>query len=232
MDKKKGIFWTIFIFVVAFLLYATSGYWMWVRGQVLEYGTNKPIEGVYIAAYWSGSFGIVGTHTSCFHVVTTRTNKEGKFFIPPQLFQTGIRIRANLSVPTSAYKPGYRPADMTDEEWREMIQRDLHYLVKDERNPERFEFLKDKASAIVCSGGGESNRSLYNTHMAIYEEAKSLATTEQEKKDQIWILRFAGRDKYSHDGHVRGGFADEINNFVKEMTSEKNNNNLHLSGGL
>ena len=63
--------------------------------------------------------------------------------------------------------------------------------------------------------------------MAIYEEAKTLATTDEEKKDLEWILTYAGYDKYATDVHVPGGFADEINNFVKEMTDEKDVNS-HL----
>ena len=134
MDKKKGIFWTIFIFVVAFLLYATSGYWMWVRGQVLEYGTNKPIEGVYVAALWFGSFGIVDSQRSCFHVATTITNKDGEFFIPPQLFRSGIRFLVDVNVPTTVYLPGYRRADVTKDEFQKMVSQNLHYLVKDDRS--------------------------------------------------------------------------------------------------
>jgi hypothetical protein len=82
-------------------------------GRVLEFGTNKPLVGVYVVAEWDGSIHApVQSRSLCYHAEIATTDGNGSFTVatiatnPNPLL--GSRIRWIYP-----YKPGYResPAD-------------------------------------------------------------------------------------------------------------------------
>ena len=87
--KKKRI---IKILVVLFILFFGRPYYKPVySGRVVNFETGEPIAGAYITVdYWVGSFGLVEKHSNEITTQTYRSDKDGRFEIPPYFILTGI----------------------------------------------------------------------------------------------------------------------------------------------
>lgn len=54
------------------------------NGRIIDKGTGKPMEGVFVTAEWYASVsGVVNSgSTSCYHFAITQTDRDGKYVLP------------------------------------------------------------------------------------------------------------------------------------------------------
>jgi hypothetical protein len=77
-----------------------------IDGQVLEDGTNKPVPEAWVAARWTCTGG--HTHTVCYHVMVTATDKEGRYHFPAWSKEgNNYCVNDDSFVHFDVYKPGY-----------------------------------------------------------------------------------------------------------------------------
>lgn len=110
--SRKRRFWRNAFFVALVLFLAGTVRARYIppyRGVVLEYGTDRPLEGAQVIAVyqaWDSSFGGEVSRYLAYQAV--KTDKEGRFRIPWRFFVAmttggGIRPWADLNI----YHPGY-----------------------------------------------------------------------------------------------------------------------------
>ena len=150
-----------------------------VEGQVLEQGTDKPIEGAIVVARWKGD----GYHgTICFHVESTVSDENGYYYISPPETTSPHADLPDQWVNATAHKEGYVRAKRSP--------LDVNYLVPFAGDAsERMAYLKVMIGATSCVSAGDSRKNLYAIRRALYEEANAIAETEEERKTVEWLLR-------------------------------------------
>jgi hypothetical protein len=159
-------------------------------GQVLEEGTNQPLPGAIVVVRWQGNVGgPVESSTTCYHVETATTDNQGRFHIHawktteaalglhPSWFDRlffGPTIR-DREILKSAYHPGYTFGTVPSE-------KDTVWLKPfTGGRGERFKYLDRVISNTSC-GDKDTYKNLYRITYAVYEEAKAIAQTEDEKR--------------------------------------------------
>ena len=148
-----------------------------VEGQVLKEGTNKPVPEALVVVRWAGSTAaFVESRSVCVHVESTTSDAQGNFHTKSWVAQSDMAsfpFTQVAPVPT-AYKPGYVYVRKQD---------NVIYLKTFTGGREgRFQALWRIISATGCDAAGRSQKNLYPLYKAIYEEAKPLATTDEEKQ--------------------------------------------------
>jgi len=78
----------------------------------------------------------------------------------------------------------------------------MGYAVKKKKTSFRFEYLHKTIGRISCTEAGKSERSLLLPYTKIYEEAKSLAVTEEEKRDVVKFRRIAASAAVAVEGNM------------------------------
>ena len=154
-----------------------------IEGQVLEEGTNKPIDGAIVTARWSGNnwSGLVHSQTTCYHVETTVSDEQGRFHIKhwsdPQREKSFFVNERSVIV--FAYKPGYVNA---------LPVGDTVYLKPfTGGRGERFAYLvRTYGSGCGATDGSEKNSILLLR--AQYQEAQGLVQTPEEKRMLEFLL--------------------------------------------
>ena len=146
-----------------------------VQGQVLEEGTNKPIANALVVGLWHGtvSHGFVDARTVCYHVETATTDESGRFALPPTEKEYKYRDGHHYTS-TIAYKPGYQYA-------RVQRTKGVDYLQPFQgTREERLKVIR--TAGATCVGAGESQKNLLPLYRTLYEEARALAVTKQDKQ--------------------------------------------------
>lgn len=143
-----------------------------IEGQVIEQEIRTPIPGALVVVLWKGHLGWTGT--VCFHVETATTDEHGIYRVPawekPSPYGD-IKSRYHQAF---AYKPGYEYVETKD---------GTSYLKPFAGSRgERLEYLRRVNSATTCGSAGESKKNLLSFAKAIYEEARGLAISAEEKK--------------------------------------------------
>lgn len=153
-----------------------------IAGAVLEEGTNKPIPGAIVVVRWigrttSGSW-FVEARDVCYHVETAITNEQGQFKMAAwtQKQHKDYTLKYH-SLQINAYKPGYTWPTKPSQKTETMYLTTFKGTTK-----ERFDYLGRVISATSCVSAGESYKNLYRVTRAIYEEAKAVAQTADEKR--------------------------------------------------
>lgn len=161
--------------------------WLPHRAQVLDVETGKPLEGVIVLARWKGEKSmLVDTQSTCYHVETATTNKNGWFEIPSYNEGLGKASIYNKSLSLTYYRKGY-VWGATDGYFYPTAKNIEMKQFKGSRK-ERFNYLK-RLSAH-CHEAGDSVKNLYLFRKSIYEELKNIAKTKEEKKYAEHILYF------------------------------------------
>ena len=153
-----------------------------IEGQVLEAGTNKPIAGAIVIMRWEGTYDqIVESKTACYHVETATTDAQGRYTIPAWHEMTkGPFFNASPEgFREDAYKPGYVRSDayFKKQTYRQNI--DLLEPFKGARG-RRLEYLQS-LSGKECGSRDAYAGKLMPLYRALYEEARSIAVTPEEK---------------------------------------------------
>lgn len=143
-----------------------------VSGKVIDEETGKPIEGAIVVILWKGQIwaGVDG-HSTCYHVETATTNKSGEYLIPKwkkeghdmPIFEKGEYL--------IVYKAGY-VSYRSDESGNEYLKPFIG------TRSERLEYLL-KMSENECFS--EKTTSLIPYNKALYDEAKNISVTNEQK---------------------------------------------------
>lgn len=160
-----------------------------LEGRVLEAGTNKPIPGAIVVVRWTGSvFAFAESRSVCVHVESATTDDQGKYRIPSWMKVSTVGWVQDLRPDVTAYKTGYirSPEYFKQQSYRKNIE--LLEVFKGTRE-ERLEQLKRVSDATGCSEGADSKKNRLVLQKALYEEARNIAGTSQDKK-VVEILLF------------------------------------------
>lgn len=151
-----------------------------IEGRVLEESSSTPIAGVIVVARWEGHIGYTGT--VCYHVETATSDPQGRFVIRgwQKLSPYGDAPRApTRRLLIDGYKQGYVHANR---------QGDNVYLEPfTGSRKERLQYLS--RAAVSCSHEREIEINLLLLYRALYEEARSIAVTKEEKLIALHRLR-------------------------------------------
>lgn len=160
-------------------------HWPEKTSRVLDVHTKKPIKDVYLIVKWKGYGGWVGVRTICYHVESAKTNKKGEFIIPEfsESFTNGSLTSRHVSI--YLYAPNY----IESEYKKKSYYKHNDYLVEKfiGNRKERFSYIGNMARRLSCNDSSKSSRNAYVIYKAIYEEAKLLAITKEEKKKVKWL---------------------------------------------
>lgn len=159
-----------------------------IEGQVLEAGTKKPLAGAIVVIRWEGtSSQIAESKTVCYHVETATTDAQGHYRTPAwrkiklvgEFMGLGFTPGAK---DITAYKPGYAEHWPAGYDRTEDYQKNVRYLETFKgTSGERFKYL-ERYSGMQCGVPEDYGPKLVPLYKAIYDEAKLLAVTKQEKQ--------------------------------------------------
>jgi hypothetical protein len=180
-----------------------------VDGQVIDYDTGNPVNGVFVAAKWMAD--LLSGRTVCVHVETSVSDELGRYHMSRWTQQPVAPVDEPVII-FGVYKPGYQRAPSPlyyigyERKTWVLFHRDRPYVAlqtfRDEESAkrathptnvyvkrfigtedERIHYIRDSAFAgIGCSSGGASQRNLYSLQKAAFQEAKALATTAEHKR--------------------------------------------------
>lgn len=159
--------------------------WLSHRAQVIDVDTGKPLEGVIVLARWRGRKSmLVDTQGTCYHVETATTDKNGWFEIPSYNEGLGKMSISSKGNRFSFYREGYVFYSKT--EVFSLHAKKIHMKKFKGTNAERFKFLSDFNAS--CHSSGDSEKNSYNIRKLIYEEAKLLAFSKEQKRLLEYLL--------------------------------------------
>lgn len=159
-----------------------------ISGKVLEEGTDKPIPGAIVAVRWvgrttSGSI-YVEAQSTCYHVESATTDERGAYQTKAwnQEQHKDYKVKFDHML-VSAYKAGYGyPQTPTQREG-------IVYLAPFKGSSgERLKYLERLSEGTHCDEASERAMNRLPLEKAIYEEARALARTSEEKKNVETLL--------------------------------------------
>ncbi|MDH5648495.1 MAG: carboxypeptidase-like regulatory domain-containing protein [Gammaproteobacteria bacterium] len=153
-----------------------------VKGKVIDQTTGKPIEGAIVVAYWQGQVPMPAeTQTTCYHVESTTTDKDGTYRTPFwfALPQTVM----NPKIAVIVYQPGY------DHYQGPETPHEKRLTPFTGTREERLEYLRKLHAG--CPGAKGTYKNLYLIRNSVYEEAVKLAVTDNDKKIVKVLHRYA-----------------------------------------
>jgi len=175
---------------------ATPRIWLAQKGRVVDWQTQKPIEGAVIVALWLGSVPIIPAESLdvCYHVESATSDGNGYFRLPT--YADGhVRIVGRY-ISVLPYKAGYK--ESLDERNRYRVKDGVYYMEKDLRNrEERLRYLENKSIGQCFT---EKEKAFLLLNRALYAEAKSIAKTKSDQ-EIVQTIKFyldileVGRDK-------------------------------------
>lgn len=183
-----------------------------INGQVLELATKTPIANAHVFLDWAGEVsGWADTQSVCIHAESTVSDQQGRFKTPAWSEETKHGGRMRSSVPTiEPYKPGYVVSYSSDE-WAKAYKKGILLMEPYKgTNQERLQYLLDLSNRVQCFGTDQ--KSLFQMRRAIYQEAKSLAVSDQDKHTvqgirynavSIWLQRENSLDPREIDELIR-----------------------------
>ena len=150
-----------------------------IIGQVIEDRSKQPIADAFVLVEWKGSAAY--STTVCIHVASTTTDADGRYLIPVWNKKHGFGNASDQRVYITTYKAGYRRVGTY------INNPELEALTPDTRPPEqRLQYLLRASPGCNPKDGSEKSR--IPLLRAVYEEAKSLATTKEDEKVLDFIL--------------------------------------------
>ena len=181
-----------------------------IDGKVVEAATQKPVAGAIVTTLWRGYTPQLDNNQSeCFYVGTAVSDKDGNFHLPawkkydrlaPFVTLNYVYILSTV-LRQSAVKTEYGGSIQGFIPWESAMEaepvRMFFYPTITLRvspvAPTREESLKMlvQAMRLNCDHAGTSAKNLYPLFNASYEEAKSLAVTDEDKRIVNMLHRLA-----------------------------------------
>ena len=221
MNIKIKYKWVRYVFLSLLSVALTScaiglpRHWPAKIGQVLDTHTKKPIKDVYLVAKWTGYGGVVGVRTICYHVESSKTDDNGQFMIPEFYEGFGDASYDRRHAIIYLYAPGYIESKYHRSSYYKQKKYFLEKFIGTTK--ERFSYFTHTARSQNCHDAGESNSNVFAAYKAIYNEAKLLAKTTEEKNDVNWLKILAAskvdRSYEKFTGHKR---KNKINQIINE----------------
>ena len=171
--------------------------WPVITGQVLEVGTNKPIQGAIVVSLWSGekSKTFADFQSVCYHVESTTTDKNGRYEIPVWIEDLSHFNITDKRYSVDVFKSGYQEDESTM--LSDNQNNSLYFLKPKGTRKEYFKYLR--WFRISCRKAGESNKNLYALNKALYSEAKKFAKSKEEQKVVNSLLWSLENIEYGYD---------------------------------
>lgn len=158
-----------------------------IEGKVLEEGINKPIPEAIVVARWSGHLATFAHgKTVCYHVLSTTTDENGAYRFPAWKKKITEDWQKNVRPETviiTVHKPGYEEYRAPGYVRSEVFKRNIRYLKPfTGTGKERFKYLERVFGSTGCGTNDGSNKNSIPFMKALYDEAKSIAQTQEEKR--------------------------------------------------
>ena len=146
-----------------------------INGKVIDEETNKPIPGATVSALWIGNvFALVDTQSACVHAQASTTDYRGEFNMPEWRKESQIGWVRHIKPSIIAHKHGYIFS---------RYENNTIYLKPFRGNvSERLEYLSTILDANRCGSKDESERTLHHLYNSMYQEAKRIAISENDKE--------------------------------------------------
>lgn len=203
-----------------------------IDGKVVEAGTQKPVAGAIVTALWRGytSAFPADSQSGCFYVSTVVSDKDGNFHLPS--WRKFYRLAPLVTLDEVDISSGVlRQGTVKTENggsiqalvpWGNGIQIKpgsvFNAAIALRLSPivaTREEKLKmlEEVRRFGCDHAGASAKNFYPTYNFAYEEAKSLAVTDEDKKIVNMLRRLADDILYARDG-------DEDRPYIRRLDTE------------
>lgn len=184
-----------------------------IEGRVVEAESRKPIEGAIVVVRWEGYVSaLVDSQSVCVHVQTTTTDKDGRYKFPawnkPDKRGPVKEIRPDITV----YKTGYQ--------WPDKIlgKANEYYLTPAKgTSAEKLKFFERIVRSFGCGAAGRSGKNKYNLYKTLYNDAKPLIKTEEDKKTLAWLKWVAAKAWVATDERIT---SDERKKLINEHFKE------------
>ncbi|VAW99343.1 hypothetical protein MNBD_GAMMA22-1503 [hydrothermal vent metagenome] len=193
MKKYKNSQLILLSFILLLLNACASGEplmsWPEMNGQVVDTDTGEPIADAFVIARWQGRVGFFHGSSTCYHVESTMSDAQGNFTIP-SWFEWFDNFWTHMkSVSISTYKSDYVTVfnRLSNEE-----KKNIQYQRKSNGTREdKLGYIKLTARRNFCSNAGQSRRKSYYLYRRLYEDAKKITLTKDEKKNLEWFRDIA-----------------------------------------
>lgn len=164
-----------------------------IEGRVLEEGTNKPIPGAIVVVRWHGRVSaFVDSHGVCYHVEMATTDEQGRYQTKPWRQPREYMVSFD-HIDADAYKPSYgRPRKLSQ-------VMEIEYLAPFIGTREEGLKFLETFGGMQCGKAEDYAPKLIPLYKAIYEEARLLAVTKEEKKRAIALLRELDEMEFGYD---------------------------------
>ncbi len=194
-------------------------------GQVLEYGTRKPIAGAIVVALWKGAYHTPWqSSTVCAHVESATTDEAGRYHIQgwhemPRAFNFTTGGRTSEFIP---YKAGYEEYmgfanyDVKSQDFKQNVR----FMVPFKgTSGGRMESLTRTIRSVDCFDANQSLKNLYGMYKSIYEEAKPLATNQKDQETLHWMRRMAA-EAWVSQLHAKDANGAEVEALINDYLRE------------
>jgi len=177
--KKLHWFFLATMFLLPLQACALSG--DAIEGKVLEEGTNKPIPEAIVIARWQGTaFSFVESPSVCVHVLTTTADAQGKYRFPAWHKESPLKGVRDVRSIITAHKPGYETHSPPGYARTEAFKRNVRYLKPfTGGREERLKVIR--TASVSCGSAGQSQKNILPLYRVLYEEARALAVTKEDK---------------------------------------------------
>jgi hypothetical protein len=162
-----------------------------LKGRVLELGSDRPVAGAVVLAFWVGEVASLADSSGvCFHVASATTDEQGRYHTTAWRKQTKFARSKHQGVSITAFKPGYRT-----------IRTSGGTVYLEPLTGSREEMIKalgDVWSSTGCPNGGESLKNKVPFIDLLRDEVQKIAVT---KKDNEFLAVLDGaRRRYLSGG--------------------------------
>ena len=195
-----------------------------IAGQVVDADTGQPIAGAHVAYLWESTInpsGFTGhsARTICYHAAATVTDAQGRFEIPAwrkwSTYDVDDRDPNGL-----LYAPNYVPQQLVlfEGKIKPPVERvNERYLMKTFSGTaaERLDSIWAGIGNRGCMYGGDSQKSLYPIQKALYEEARSMAATDDQRRRVHFFALMAADAALAADPNGPSNGA-EVEKFIRE----------------
>jgi hypothetical protein len=195
-----------------------------IAGQVVDAVTGEPIAGAHVAFLWESGIipsGFTGHNSRdiCYHAAAVVTDPQGRFEIPPWKEWSTYDVEVHEPA-TLIYAPRYAPGQFSLRKGRleppkERLNERYELRAFTGTVDERLKVMWGGVANRGCSYGGPSQRSLFPMLKAMYEEARQIATTDQQRKQVNGYAVMAANAAIAADPNGASNDAD-VERFIRE----------------
>ncbi len=167
---------TGYAFVFALLALVSATVWSY-EGRVVDKDTGKPIEGAYVIGTWRGYIpDWVQRSSTCYHLETTITDKDGWFSLPPWSWNFAPWI-VDRERGLHIYKAGYSRL------WTGNRENTVWHIAPFKGiTKERLDELFGIRGNTDCGPSKYHQEKLLGLNKALLEESKAISADSQDKK--------------------------------------------------